>query len=211
MCDSAAPAPSVIERHVVPADNSCLFTSLAYVLRGRRMDGAASMRSAIASYIVSHTGKYDDAILGQPASSYAAYVQRAEMWGGGIECAVVSDMESVQIVAVDIKTALPQVFGEASTCTRRVLLLYDGIHWDALQRKGGDGAITTVFTLDDEDAVAQAVEIAKELRRKHEFTDMANFTLRCLVCRDGIRGEAGAREHAASTGHQNFAEYSAES
>ena len=31
--------------------------------------------------------------------------------------------------------------------------------------------------------------------------------LRCLVCQKGLVGEAGALEHAKSTGHANFCEF----
>jgi len=50
-----------------------------------------------------------------------------------------------------------------------------------------------------------------KVRRCYEakqFTDTAHFTLRCGVCNIGVRGETEAREHAKSTGHTNFSEYS---
>ena len=40
-----------------------------------------------------------------------------------------------------------------------------------------------------------------------QFTDTANFTLRCGVCQIGVRGEKEAVEHAKATGHQRFGEY----
>lgn len=40
-----------------------------------------------------------------------------------------------------------------------------------------------------------------------QYTDTANFTLRCGVCYIGVRGEKEAAEHAQQTGHQNFSEY----
>ena len=40
-----------------------------------------------------------------------------------------------------------------------------------------------------------------------QFTDTANFTLRCGVCQLGIVGEKEAVEHAKATGHQRFSEY----
>lgn len=40
-----------------------------------------------------------------------------------------------------------------------------------------------------------------------QFTDTANFTLRCGVCQIGVKGEKEAVEHARATGHQRFGEY----
>jgi ubiquitin thioesterase OTU1 len=36
---------------------------------------------------------------------------------------------------------------------------------------------------------------------------MANFTLRCGVCKAGLVGEKDAVKHAKETGHQSFTEY----
>jgi ubiquitin thioesterase OTU1 len=33
------------------------------------------------------------------------------------------------------------------------------------------------------------------------------FTLRCIVCRQGVKGQAEAAAHAKETGHASFGEY----
>ena len=48
---------------------------------------------------------------------------------------------------------------------------------------------------------ARLVELAHQAR---QFTDTANFTLRCGACQIGLRGEKEAVEHATRTGHTNF-------
>ena len=40
-----------------------------------------------------------------------------------------------------------------------------------------------------------------------QFTDVAKFTLRCGVCKIGVKGESEAVEHAKKTGHTDFSEY----
>lgn len=47
----------------------------------------------------------------------------------------------------------------------------------------------------------------RSFHQARQFTDTANFTLRCGVCLVGIKGEKEAVEHAKQTGHQNFSEY----
>lgn len=52
---------------------------------------------------------------------------------------------------------------------------------------------------------AEALVAAAHTAR--QFTDTANFTLRCGVCQLGLQGEKEAVEHAKGTGHTNFTEY----
>jgi hypothetical protein len=52
-----------------------------------------------------------------------------------------------------------------------------------------------------------AQRLAEAAHAARQFTDTANFTLRCGVCQLGLRGEKEAVVHAKETGHTNFAEY----
>jgi ubiquitin thioesterase OTU1 len=64
-----------------------------------------------------------------------------------------------------------------------------------------------VFEVDDrvlEDAVAKLAAICKA---RHKYTDLANFTLKCTTCSQGLVGQGDAQKHALSTGHSNFTEY----
>lgn len=65
-----------------------------------------------------------------------------------------------------------------------------------------------LFSVADATALEEARQIAKEANSKRNFTDTANFTLRCLVCQKGLVGQTDAVQHAQATGHTNFAEYS---
>ena len=39
-----------------------------------------------------------------------------------------------------------------------------------------------------------------------QYTDVANFSLRCLVCGTALTGHTDAQAHAKKTGHVNFGE-----
>jgi hypothetical protein len=65
---------------------------------------------------------------------------------------------------------------------------------------GGGGA-------DDGGALAAAQTLAKAAQARKEFTDTGSFSLRCLVCQRGLKGQAEAVAHATETGHQNFSQY----
>jgi ubiquitin thioesterase OTU1 len=102
-------------------------------------------------------------------------------------------------------------FGQGRGYTQRALLLYDGIHYDLLVRTLFTGAPAeldvTVFPVGDDQAIEQAQAVAAEARAAREFTDTGSFTLRCLVCQKGLKGEGEAMEHAKATAHTNFSEY----
>ncbi|CAK0879074.1 unnamed protein product [Prorocentrum cordatum] len=54
---------------------------------------------------------------------------------------------------------------------------------------------------------ALAAAYVAEQHKQRKFTDTGTFTLRCLVCQQGVVGESEALEHAKATGHQNFGQY----
>lgn len=66
---------------------------------------------------------------------------------------------------------------------------------------------TQVGSADATTAAAGAEQLVAACHQARQFTDIANFTLRCGVCQIGLKGEKEAAEHAKATGHQNFSEY----
>ncbi|CAB1414716.1 unnamed protein product, partial [Pleuronectes platessa] len=177
-------ASPVLARRVVPADNSCLFTSVYYVVEGGVYDAvcAPEMRSLIAQIV---------------SSDPAAY------W-----CSILSKFYQCEICVVDTQTVRVDRFGEDAGYQKRVLLIYDGINYDPLQKEtpGSDVPPQTIFSTTDDVILALALELADEARRKRQFTDVNRFALRCMVCQTGLVGQKEAREHAKETGHTNFGE-----
>ncbi|XP_076862795.1 ubiquitin thioesterase OTU1 [Brachyhypopomus gauderio] len=199
-----------LERRVVPADNSCLFTSVNYVVEGGVYDPAcaAEMRGLIAQIVASDPAAYSEAVLGKSNDEYCAWIRREDTWGGAIEVSILSKFYQCEICVVDTQTVRVDRFGEDAGYRKRVLLIYDGIHYDPLQRvdPGSDAAPQTVFPAADDVILAQALELADEARRKRQYTDVNRFALRCMVCQTGLVGQREAREHAKETGHTNFGE-----
>ncbi|OXB67144.1 hypothetical protein ASZ78_015785 [Callipepla squamata] len=203
-------AVPVLARRVVPADNSCLFTSVYYVVEGGVYDPgcAPEMRSLIAQIVASDPEAYCEAVLGKTNREYCDWIRREETWGGAIEVSILSKFYQCEICVVDTQTVRIDRFGEDAGYTKRVLLIYDGIHYDPLERKIPDSDVPpqTIFSTTDDVVLAQALELADEARRKRQFTDVNRFTLRCMVCQKGLTGQVEAREHAKETGHTNFGE-----
>lgn len=203
-------AVPTLQRRVVPADNSCLFTSVHYVVEGGVYEPtcAPEMRGLIAQIVASDPTAYCEAVLGKTNEEYCAWIRREDTWGGAIEVSILSKFYQCEICVVDTQTVRVDRFGEDAGYQKRVLLIYDGIHYDPLQKAlaGSDAPPQTVFSTADDVTLAQALELADEARRKRQFTDVNRFALRCMVCQTGLVGQKEARQHAKDTGHTNFGE-----
>lgn len=129
------PAHGILIKHIVPSDNSCLFTSVQFVLNGK-IDNTGSvnpyLRQLVAETITNDKELYNEAILGKPVDTYCAWIQDDKSWGGAIELSILSNHYGVEIAVVDTVNAIINKFGEDQHYPHRVFLLFDGIHYDPL-------------------------------------------------------------------------------
>lgn len=204
----------VAVRRVVNADNSCLFTSLGYLLLGKNREAGRTLRASVADEILHDPETYNEAVLEKAPTVYATWIKQDNNWGGAIELAVLSDYFSAVIVAWDIKTGRADRYGDGKGFNQCVHLIYDGLHYDALAVSiledvppESEDFDVTVFSPADSYVDAQAKALIAKMQSAKLYTDTTSFTLRCLVCQKGLTGEADAVQHAKATGHQNFAEY----
>ena len=65
-------------------------------------------------------------------------------------CTVLYLNLQVQIVVVDTLSGSTTVFGETNNFPTRMVLIYDGIHYDALYDTREDGSEVTVHSVNDE-------------------------------------------------------------
>lgn len=125
--------PGILMKQVVPADNSCLFTSIGFVLSGKvDTTVAPTMREIIAETVAKDTENYCEAILGKPNKEYCEWIMKPDSWGGAIELAVLSHHYGIEMAVVDTLNAIINRFGEDQRYAHRVFLLFDGIHYDPL-------------------------------------------------------------------------------
>lgn len=188
-------------RHAVPADNSCLFTAVAWLLA--LPVAPVVLRRSVADVVLSDTAAWSEAVLGRPPHEYANHICQPNTWGGGIELAILARAHACELAAIEIRSGTMYVFGEGEGFTRRSYLIFDGMHYDALARKD-----VCVFDASDAAARDAAAAFAALARLKREFTDLNGFSLRCGDCSKGLVGETAALEHAMETGHSNFQEFS---
>ncbi|GAX79038.1 hypothetical protein CEUSTIGMA_g6478.t1 [Chlamydomonas eustigma] len=217
----AAPAASNIDladgtcvtRRIIDSDNSCLFNAVGYVMEHSRMK-ARELRRVIANAVSADPVTYNNGFLGKENDEYCRWILMDQNWGGAIELSILCHHYKVQIAAYDIRTKRCDVYGADAGYAERVMLLYDGLHYDAMAvaafRDAPEDLDVTIFNPASRDGsmiMDGAARLVAAAHSARQFTDTANFKLRCGVCQIGIKGEKEAVEHAAKTGHTNFSEY----
>ncbi|KAF8428757.1 zinc finger protein [Tirmania nivea] len=194
-------------------DNSCLFRALSYVLTNG-LTSPTELRQIVTIGIQGDPETYSAAVLGQPVDDYCQWISMESSWGGGIELAILAKFFDIEILAIDVSTLSTMRFNDP--CPRFCMLVYSGIHYDALALSPlteyssllqGPDADTCIFDRGDEGVLQAAMELVRKLKQKKYFTDTKRFTLRCGGCGVGLVGEEEARGHARSTGHTEFGEY----
>lgn len=78
---TSKPLTGQLIRFSVPADNSCLFWSINFVLHSGKLDLAASkyLRNLVASKIESDQITYSEAMLGRTNSEYSKWIRRGKI------------------------------------------------------------------------------------------------------------------------------------
>ncbi|KAL1207081.1 OVARIAN TUMOR DOMAIN-containing deubiquitinating enzyme 2 [Cardamine amara subsp. amara] len=204
----------IIVRRVIPSDNSCLFNAISYVM-DKDKKKAPELRQVIATTVASDKEKYNEAFLGKTNEEYCAWILNPEKWGGAIELSILTDHYGREIGAYDIQTSRCDLYGQTKNYNERVMLIYDGLHYDALALSPFEGAEEdfdmTIFPVGKDRSIGSiegiVLNLVKDQQRKRSYTDTANFTLRCGVCQIGVIGQKEAVDHAQATGHVNFQEY----
>lgn len=196
-------------RHPVPSNNSCLFTSVHFCLTHGIVDPqiGRSMRKIIADTVASDKEHFDNAFLGKSNEDYCNWILDDNNWGGAIELSILCKFFETEIVAIDVKNTVLHNFGKDSHYPNKMLLLYDGIHYDPLKFQPLDDnqPIQTLFSSDNSEVLTMAEELANEAKQSHQFTDIKSIVMSCSVC--GAEFDAkNASEHASRTGHVEFVE-----
>ncbi|GMH35786.1 hypothetical protein BSKO_03654 [Bryopsis sp. KO-2023] len=207
------PDGSFIVRRYVDSDNSCLFTAVGYVMEHNRLKGL-DLRKVISDAVLADPFSYSEAVLGKPPWEYCEWINNPQHWGGEIELIVLSQYYKRQIAAFDIKTTKCFIYGEDKGYAERVMLLYDGLHYDplavTLSARTSEDLDVTIFnpnTPEGEKIMEGARNLVAKLNTTMQYTDTQGFTIRCGFCGRGFMGEKQAMEHAQQTGHTNFQEY----
>ncbi|PSC76056.1 Ubiquitin thioesterase OTU1 isoform A [Micractinium conductrix] len=207
------PDGTAVTRRIIDSDNSCLFNAVGYVTQHSRKL-APQLRQVIADAVLGDPFEWNEAVLGKEPAEYCRWIKDPSKWGGAIELSILSQHLKAEIAAFDIQTKRCDVYGQGAGYCERVMLIYDGLHYDALAVAAFHGApesqdVTRLPSSGPrcEAVMAGAAALTEAAHKARQFTDTANFTLRCGVCQIGLKGEKEAVEHAKTSGHTNFSEY----
>lgn len=207
--ESSILSQGTLTMRVVPDDNSCLFRSVNGVL-GQRNASAHRLRQVVCQTVARQPDLYSEAFLGRSNAAYQKWIMTENAWGGAIELSILSNHFKIELAAFDVKTMRLDRYGEGNSYPTVGYLMYDGIHYNyvALALGVGLGLDTDVtqFDVNDRTVQKEVRELGRKEHNSKNFTDTANFTLKCGQCGMKLEGEAQALEHAKKTGHQSFSE-----
>ncbi|WFD36163.1 ubiquitin-specific protease otu1 [Malassezia cuniculi] len=162
---------AILALKVVPDDNSCLFNAISHVSGSDvSQQSAAVLRQTAAQIIESDPHAFPDAVLGEPRSSYVAKLLKPTTWGGALELAVFSQYFGVEIWCWDVQSGVCHRFGEGNGYATCWMLVYSGIHYDALEARPSTSSaqVNTIFSTAQDDTLEKAAtELIALLRAKH--------------------------------------------
>ena len=141
-------------RRYVDSDNSCLFSSIAYLNDKENFNENSSMiyRLIIVDYI--NDNNLSEDILGMPKADYIQNISEPSTWGGAIELKLFSEIFKMQIASLDVESKRIDIFGEIENYNKRIYLIYNGYHYDPLvmnySHKSSNDLDITIFDPEDD-------------------------------------------------------------
>ncbi|KAI3948829.1 hypothetical protein MKX01_022243 [Papaver californicum] len=205
----------IMVRRIVPSDHSCLFSAIGYVMDHDR-NKATELRQVIAQKVASDPAKYTEAFLEASNEEYCSWIQSSNTWGGAIELSILSEYYQKEIAAHHTDSVRCYVYGEDQQYTERVLLIYDGSHYDALAISPAYGVQEefdqTVFPVQEDKSIGRVHELALDLVNEEARNDgnighgSVAIIFRCAVCEIELVGQKEAMQHAETTNHVEFFE-----
>jgi ubiquitin thioesterase OTU1 len=197
----------------VNADNSCLFSSISYLINKNDFNENTSLmfRLAAVDYI-KNNDKYTSDFLGMDKEEYMKKMEDPTSWGGAIEIKIFSDILKTQIASLDIQSGRVDIFGETENYTQRIYVLYNGIHYDPLVMSifGNENNFEsdiTIFEPDDYDKLIKFQNLAEELRKQGKFVDLNNInSYRCCECKEEFQEQKDVMIHGQNNNHWDFEE-----
>ena len=198
-------------RRYVDSDNSCMFNSIAYLCDKANFNEMSSlrMRQIIIDEIRQNPNKFNETYLGRSNDEYIEYILKPDTWGGAIELQILSEYFQTEIASIDIKSLRVDCYGETSNFSKRIYILYNGIHYDPLVMSFGsnypDDMDMTIFGYDDVEAYTKFMEYAKDFNKNKDYVDFTEKPkLKCSACKDVFCNQNQAAVHATNTGHWDF-------
>uniref|UniRef100_A0A383VPV5 Ubiquitin thioesterase OTU n=1 Tax=Tetradesmus obliquus TaxID=3088 RepID=A0A383VPV5_TETOB len=130
-CAALADGSAVVMLRPIAADNSCLFNAVGYTMH-HSTNRAPFLRQVVSREVSSDPQKYSPVFLGMENAVYCNWITNPAHWGGGIELSILAAHYRREIAAWNLATGALHVFGEEEGYTKQVMVIYNGVHYDAL-------------------------------------------------------------------------------
>lgn len=141
---------------------------------------------------------------GQRVEAYVAWINHPHSWGGFVDLIVLSECFQVQFSVISTESLYWTHYpNDAQQYVRRVYLLYDGIHYDAVIGHCLEGEIR-YFSPTDEETLEKVTALARSLQVADDEQDIAIYT--CKHCGLSLVGQAELARHSYDTGHNDYVE-----
>lgn len=193
-------------RREVDADNSCLFSSIAYLIDKSNFNETSSLRfrQIIIDYLLDN--KFNEKLLDQPKDKYIDFIQNPKNWGGALEVRMFSEIFEKQIVCIDVKTNRADIYGEDKKYDQTIYLLYNGVHYDPLVMNYDITAdpSTDITIFDSTDVETFEIMKCLLLEYKNQGDYVEFYNLQCNDCNEKFNNENDAVEHSINFNHWNF-------
>ena len=193
-------------RREVDADNSCLFSSIAYLIDRKNFNDMSTIiyRNMIVEYLINN--EFEESLLDIPKPDYIEEIMKPNKWGGGIEIKIFTEIFKVEIAVVDILTNRVDLFGQDKNYENRIFIIYTGIHYDPLvlnfDESGDPETDLTIFKTSDDQTLLKFKELSKKYTDKGDFVDFSKLlSLECTDCNEKFLNEESATNHAKITDH----------
>jgi len=205
---------SEVTQHAVPADNSCLFHAIAYLIGQGRPDATVALsperlRRLVAARMIQEPERWNEVTMAEnrTVEAYTAWITNPDSWGGFVDLIVLSECFQTQISVVSIEsleslhwTHYPD---DAQLYDRRLYLLYNGVHYDAVVGTSSNCALHC-FSPADEATLTKVEGLAAKWQLQLESEAMTIYE--CQHCGGYFTSPAECARHNSDTGHFNFKE-----
>lgn len=189
----------------IPSDNSCLFNSIAYLCTGSSNRGI-ELRNYCIEQIKNNPSVYTPAMLGCQPAEYCRWISQPDHWGGYIEMNILSKYYEVEICVIYIEECKIVPVNSCNS-KKRIFILYDNVHYDAVVFKGfGYPDDVKIVSSDDEGAVQLVLEMAGTIKAAGGYTNTKTAMLKCDSCGKIFKGQNEAHEHGKATNHYSFSQ-----
>jgi ubiquitin thioesterase OTU1 len=196
-------------RRYVDADNSCLFSSIAYLIDRKNFNETSPIlyRNMIVEYLIHND--FDESLLDIQKVDYIEEIMKPNKWGGGIEIKIFTEIFKIEIAVIDILTNRVDLFGEDKNYENRIFIIYTGIHYDPLvmnfDETGDSETDITIFKTSDDNTLLKFKELGKKYTEKGDYVDFSKLmSLECMDCNQKFLNDESATNHAKNKEHWNF-------